>query len=72
MLVDIILGNPGDLGSGRSHGNAQANTQAGGHFLRQHPIRVQLKTPFFPTTFKSTVLRADLDTTYKVPFFEIF
>ena len=36
---------PGDLGSGRSHGNAQANTQAGGHFLRQHPIRGQLKMP---------------------------
>ena len=45
VTLSQLARKPGDLGSGRSHGNAQANTQAGGHFLRQHPIRGQLKMP---------------------------
>lgn len=36
--VPLRLASPETTGSERSHGSTQANTQAEGHFLRQHQI----------------------------------
>src|SRR5699024_2309065 len=50
--VPLRLASPETTGSERSHGSTQANTQAEGHFLRQHQIT---KNPYSETVQNSSV-----------------